>query len=109
QGQRVLSETYTFSEPIILEAHDEAGNAPATSNPIPTAPGLPSLIRLTSNPSWVGGNKHATLNARVVDAYDNGVPDQLVTFALLSGTGAISPMDSTTDASGNQRCDFLAP
>jgi len=109
QGQRVLSETYTFSEPIILEAHDDAGNAPATSNPITIVPGLPSVIRLTSNPSWVGGNKHATLNARVVDAYENGVPDQLVTFALLSGTGTISPMDSTTDASGNQRCDFLAP
>jgi hypothetical protein len=109
QGQRILSETYTFSEPIILVARDDAGNAPATSNPITIVPGLPSVIRLTSNPSWVGGNKHATLNARVVDAYENGVPDQLVSFALLSGTGTISPMDSLTDASGNQRADFLSP
>ena len=109
QGQRILSETYSFSEPIILVARDDAGNAPATSNPITIVPGLPSVIRLTSNPSWVGGNKHATLNARVVDAYENGVPDQLVTFALLSGTGTVSPMDSLTDASGNQRADFLSP
>jgi len=109
QGQRILSETYTFSEPIIFVARDDAGNAPATSNPITIVPGLPSVIRLTSNPSWVGGNKHATLNARVVDAYENGVPDQLVSFALLSGTGTISPMDSLTDASGNQRADFLSP
>ena len=37
---------------------------------------MPAAIRLTSDPPWVGGNKHATLNARVVDAFENGVPDQ---------------------------------
>ena len=109
QGQRSLSETYTFSEPIILIAHDDAGNAPATSNPITITPGLPNAIRLTSLPKWVGGNKHATVLARVVDAFENGVPDQIVAFSLLSGTGTISPLDSLTDASGNQRIDFLSP
>jgi hypothetical protein len=52
-------------------------------------PGSPTSILLTSNPSWVGGNKHATI-ARVVDDFDNGVPDRVVTFALLSGTGTLS-------------------
>jgi hypothetical protein len=109
QGRWLVSETYTFAEPIIIIARDDAGNAPATSNPITILPGNPTSITLTSNPSWVGGNKHATINARVVDDFDNGVPDRVVTFGLLSGTGTLSPLDSLTDASGNQRADFLSP
>lgn len=109
QGQRSVSETYTFSEPIILVAHDDAGNAPATSNVITITPGDPSAIRFTSNPSWVGGNKHATLDARVVDAYENGVPNQTVNIAVLQGTGTLSPMDTLSTASGDFHADFLAP
>ncbi len=109
QGQRSVSQTYTFSEPIILVAHDDAGNAPARSNIIAITPGPPTAVRLASSPSWVGGNKHATLTARVVDAYENGVPDRPVSFAVLSGTGSVTPIDSLTDASGNARADFLSP
>ena len=109
QGQRSISETYTFSEPIILIAHDDAGNAPASSNIITITPGAPSAVRLASSPSWVGGNKHATLTARVVDAYENGVPDRPMSFALLSGLGTLTAIDSLTDANGDARADFLSP
>ena len=109
QGQRAVSETYTFSEPIIIVARDDAGNAPATSNPITITPGQPSAIRLTSDPTWVGGNKHATVIARVVDDFENGVPDQVVDFLLLSGTGTLSPMDTLSSATGEARADFLSP
>jgi len=108
-GQRSISETYTFSEPIVFIAHDDAGNAPATSNAITITPGPPAGIHLTSSPTWVGANKHATLTGKVVNAYENGVPDQPVTFALLSGTGILSPIDSLTNANGDSRCDFLSP
>lgn len=108
-GERTLSETYTASEPIVLVAHDDAGNAPATSNVIAVTPGPPSAVRLASDPVWVGGNKHATLTARVVDAYENGVPDQSVTFAVLAGEGELTPSDSLSDANGNVRADFLSP
>lgn len=108
QGQRSISETYTFVEPIIIEAHDDAGNAPATSNVITIIPGDPANIRMSSNPSWVGGNKHATVYARVVDAFENGVPDQQVTFSLLSGTGTLTAIDTTTAVDGNARADFLS-
>jgi hypothetical protein len=109
QGQRSISETYTFVEPIIVIARDNAGNAPATSNVITIIPGDPAAIRMSSNPSWVGGNKHATVYARVVDAFENGVPDRPVTFTLLAGTGTLSPMDTTTAVDGNARADFLSP
>ena len=108
-GQRSISETYTRSEPIVMVAHDDAGNAPATSNPVAITPGAPSAVRLASNPSWVGGNKHGTLTARVVDQFENGVPSQSVSFALLSGTGVVTPSDSTSDENGNVRADFLGP
>ena len=109
QGQRAVSETYTFAEPIVIVAHDDAGNAPATSNQILIVPGQPTAIQLTSAPPWVGGNKHATVNARLVDAFDNGVPDQVMAFALQSGTGTLTPIDSLTDANGVARADFLSP
>src|SRR5262245_10605377 len=108
QGQRAVSETYTFAEPIIVIARDDAGNAPATSNAITISPGAPSAIQLTSNPSWVGGNKHATLSARLVDAFDNGVPDQAMVFQHLTGLGSLGSSDSLTDASGVSRSDFLS-
>jgi hypothetical protein len=109
QGQRSVSETYTFTEPVVFIAYDDAGNAPATSNVITITPGPPTAIRLTSDPIWVGGNKHATLTARVVDDFENGVPDRPVTFGLLSGTGTLTAQDDSTDASGNARADFLSP
>src|SRR6185503_5782831 len=109
QGQRTVSETYTFSEPILVIARDDAGNAPATSNPITITPGQPSAIRLSSDPTWVGGNKHATIIARVVDDFENGVPDQQVDFTLLSGTGTLSAMDTLSTANGEARADFLSP
>ncbi|TMQ70917.1 MAG: hypothetical protein E6K80_07065 [Candidatus Eisenbacteria bacterium] len=109
QGQRNVSETYTFVEPIVVIATDDAGNAPATSNVITITPGQPSAIQLTSAPSWVGGNKHATVRARLVDAYDNGVPDQAMAFQLLSGTGTLTPIDPLTQPDGAATADFLSP
>ncbi|MBI3539809.1 MAG: hypothetical protein HY076_06010, partial [Candidatus Eisenbacteria bacterium] len=109
QGQRAVSETYSFAEPIIVIARDDAGNAPATSNAITITPGAPTDIRLTSNPPWVGGNKHATVSARLVDAYENGVPGQAMVFQLISGNGTLTAIDSLTAADGTARADFLSP
>ena len=109
QGQRSITETYTFAEPIVIVARDDAGNAPAISNVIGVVPGPPDAIRLSSQPGWVGGNKHATLLARLVDAYENGIPEQPVVFELLSGTGSLAPIDSLTDSTGVARADFLSP
>src|SRR5262249_12701795 len=109
QGERSISETYTFAEPIVIVAHDDAGNAPATSNTITITPGAPYAISLTSNPSWAGGNQRARLTARLTDFYGNGEPDQPLSFALVSGTGTITPIDATTLADGSARADFQSP
>jgi hypothetical protein len=109
QGQRAMAETYTFAEPIILVAHDDAGNAPAASEVITVTPGAPAEVKLSVSPKWVGGNRHGTVSARVVDAYNNGVPDRPVAFSLISGSGVLSPLDSLTSAAGVARCDFRSP
>jgi hypothetical protein len=49
------------------------------------------------------------VSARVVDAYDNGVPDRAVSFSLSAGGGFLSPIDSLTSAAGVARCDFRSP
>jgi hypothetical protein len=109
QGQRSVSETYTFAEPIVLIARDDAGNDPAVTEVITVIPGAPAAVTLSCDPPWVGGNKHATVAALVDDAYGNGVPDQPVLFLLLSGNGALTPLDSLTAVDGVARADFLSP
>jgi len=109
QGQRSITETYTFAESIILTAEDDAGNAPGVTDVIIVSPGPPAEINLSCRPSWVGGYKHATVNAVVVDAFENGVPDQPLDFALLSGGGTLTPLDTLTDDAGLSRADFLSP
>ncbi|HEX6791286.1 MAG TPA: Ig-like domain-containing protein, partial [Candidatus Krumholzibacteria bacterium] len=109
QGQRAMAETYTFAEPIILIVRDDAGNAPAATEVITVSPGAPTEIKLSSTPKWVGGNSKATINARVVDAYNNGVPAQPVTFSLLLGEGSLSNPDSLTADDGVSRITFRSP
>jgi hypothetical protein len=108
-GQRSITQTYTCSEPVILIARDDAGNAPATSNPIVITPGSPNAVRIATDPIWVGGNKHATVSARVVDLYENGVPGQAVSFAQVAGAGTLTAIDNTTDENGFARADYLSP
>jgi hypothetical protein len=108
QGQRTITETYTYAEPIILIATDDAGNDPAATEVIVVNPGVPAQIRLSCDPEWVGGNKHATVSACVVDDYDNGVPDRPVTFELISGDGALTPIDTLTDDTGVAEADFMS-
>jgi predicted RNA-binding protein with TRAM domain len=109
QGQRTVAETYTFAEAIVLVITDDAGNAPAVTEVITVSPGAPAELRLSSSPSWVGGNKHADIRADLVDAYDNGVPDRPVVFSLIEGLGTLTPVDSLTTGSGRAVADFLSP
>jgi hypothetical protein len=109
QGTRTVSATYTFAEPIQIVATDDAGNLPAVSNSIDITPGPPTKITLASTPRWVGGNKTARLDAHVTDDFGNGVSSQPVSFTLISGTGVLTALDNTTDATGLARADFLSP
>jgi hypothetical protein len=106
QGQRSIAETYTFAEPIILVARDDEGNAPGASNPIVIDPGVSAAIQLSSDPPWIRGDKHATVNGRLVDAYMNGIPGRPMSFELLSGSGVLSPVDSLTSSSGIATADY---
>jgi hypothetical protein len=108
QGQRSITETYTYAEAIILIATDELGNDPAATGVLVVKPGVPSKIDLVSDPSWVGGNKHATVSATVTDEFDNGVPDREVDFELVSGEGVLTPLDTITDDEGTAEADFLS-
>jgi len=109
QGQRAVTESYSFSEPIVLVVRDDAGNAPGITGPLAVSPGPAAALRLTSDPSSLGGNKHATLSALLQDAYGNGVPGQPMGFSRLSGTGTLTPIDAATDSTGVARADFLSP
>jgi hypothetical protein len=109
QGQRTISQTYTAAESILLQITDESGNAPAVTEVITVLPGVPFAIQLSSDPAWVHGGKHATVSGRLVDAYDNGIPAQAMTFAVITGVGTITLLDDQTGVDGVARADFQAP
>jgi hypothetical protein len=108
QGQRTVAETYTFTEQIVLVVTDDAGNVPAVTEVVTILPGPPAVLTLSSDPTWVRGNKHAIIYAALLDAYENGVPGEPVEFELLSGTGTLAPIDTATADDGRARADFLS-
>ena len=108
QGQRTVTETYTFAEPIIIVATDDEGNSPAATGVLIVSPGDPDAVELSCSPSWVGGNKHATVSAAVVDAFGNGIPDQEVVFELIAGEGTLTQIDTMTADDGVAEADFLS-
>jgi hypothetical protein len=65
-------------------------------------------MRLSSDPAWVRGNKHATLYAALLDAFENGVPGEPIAFELVSGLGTLAPLDTATAEDGRARADFLS-
>ncbi len=107
QGMEITPETYTFAEPIVLEVRDAAGNV-AVTEAVTVLPGPPAELALASVPAWVPGNKHASVEARMLDTFGNGIPGHAVTFLLLSGPGTLAPVDSLTDDGGTARADFLS-
>jgi hypothetical protein len=109
QGQRSIVESYTYAEPIVLVISDDEGSEPAVSEVITVSPGAPAAVTLSCDQEWVAGNRHATLSAKVADVYENGVPDQVIVFELLSGTGTLTPLDSLTLSDGTAYADFLSP
>jgi hypothetical protein len=109
QGQRTVAESYTYAEPIVLVVADDEGNIPAITEVITVTPADPASITLSCDPTWVRGNKHATVSALVADMYANGVPEKAVVFELVSGTGTLTPIDSSTASDGTARADFLSP
>ena len=109
QGQSSIGVIYNAVETIVIIARDNAGNPPAVSNTVNITPGAASRIQLTSNPSWLGGNQQGTLSALLVDAYDNPIPDQPMTFTRISGTATLTPTDLNTGSDGVARADLQAP
>jgi hypothetical protein len=109
QGQHTETETYTYAEEIVFVITDDAGNLPALTGVLTVLPGAPSALVLSSNPTWVKGNKKALVTARVEDAFQNGVPGQLIDFSLVTDKGLLTPLENQTDENGQATADFQAP
>jgi hypothetical protein len=73
------------------------------SNPvsITVVPGIATTLQKSSDipVSPVAGST-TPIGVRITDAYGNGVPGIGVTFAAVTGGGAVTPTTATTDASG---------
>jgi hypothetical protein len=109
QGERSVQETYTCAEPIVLVVADDEGNVPAITNTLEVLPGPPDAVVLASDPTWLRGNRTSLLTAGVVDAFGNGVPDQTVAFAIVSGGGVLTPLGEVTGDDGVVQAEYMSP
>jgi hypothetical protein len=116
QGQRTVTQTYTFAETVVFVISDEAGNAPARTGVLTVVPGDPAALLLSSDPSWVRAARTSTITARVEDAHGNGVPGLPVRFAVVLGTGSLLAelgkaveLDASTGDDGSASVQFEAP
>jgi len=108
-GEATEIESYSFAEPIVLIVTDNEGSTPGATGAITVVPGTPTAIRLTSDPAWLRGNRHATVTARVVDTFENGVSEQPIAFQVIEGAGLLNAADPETDGDGTATADFLSP
>jgi len=109
QGQRTVQINYTYAEDILITATDDLDHDPAVTEVISVSPGTPDHISMASNPAWMKGNKTGEVQARVLDAFENGVPAQPVSFSLVQGNGTLTPIDFETDPEGIARAEFMSP
>jgi hypothetical protein len=99
-GAVVVNESYTRADLIRVRARD-AGSFEGYSGVVQITPAPAYRVaNLSGNGSVVAGTTQL-LTARVVDAYDNAVPGQLVAFSVVSGGGSAAPPSGSTSASGD--------
>jgi hypothetical protein len=110
QGEETVQVYYTAVEGITIRASDNQGSFDsAVTEAITVSPGNPDHIAMWSDPAWLGGNKTGTVHAQVLDAFENGVPLQAVSFTLAQGNGVLTPIDIETDAQGIARAEYISP
>jgi hypothetical protein len=62
--------------------------------------GAPGSVTVTAVPDSLTVDETSTATATVVDQYGNPVPNETVTFSVISGLGTVAPTTGTTDAAG---------
>ncbi|MDP4253989.1 MAG: Ig-like domain-containing protein [Bacteroidota bacterium] len=105
-GDAVLTITNVKSGTVLIGATiggTAINNSPATGTFVAGAPDLTqSMIVIDQDNSPTDGATPDILHAHIVDANGNPVPNQVVTFSLVSGTANfVGSFTVTTDAAGN--------
>ncbi|MDP4149691.1 MAG: DUF5107 domain-containing protein, partial [Bacteroidota bacterium] len=105
-GDAVLTITNVKSGTVLIGATiggTAINNSPATVTFVAGAPDLTqSMIVIDQDNSPTDGATPDILHAHIVDANGNPVPNQVVTFSLVSGTANfVGSFTVTTDAAGN--------
>ena len=106
-GNAVITLTSTLAGIVSITAK-VAGQAIIFGSPalVTFVPGLPDpsvcTLSVVTTGATANGSSTNSVQAHITDAYGNAIPNQSVTFAISSGTGAIvGSATVTTDANGN--------
>ncbi|HEX5132820.1 MAG TPA: Ig-like domain-containing protein [Candidatus Krumholzibacteria bacterium] len=99
-GSAIVSETYTFAEPIRVKA--SAGGKEGVSGIVTvSAAAAKRIAKISGDNTGVAAGGPQLLVARVYDNFDNPVPGEPVTFQIVSGGGSISGTPVVTNAAGD--------
>ncbi len=104
-GSVIVAETYTKAEEIRVRA-SAAGKEGFSDEVIVTAAGAHRIAKVSGDGPGVIAGATRPLIAQVLDAYDNPVAGQTVTFAMLTGGGSPAPPTDISDSNGEASTVF---
>ncbi len=106
QGVRSISQTYTYSEPIVLVVTSQLGEDPGVTNVLTVVPGQPNSLEFHETATWVRGHQSTFINAKVSDVLGNGIPDIPVEFIFSENKSSLDVINNITDAEGIARARY---
>lgn len=98
-GRVTVAETYTKAEAIRVRASASGKEGFSSIVTVGAAPAH-HIVKISGDAIGIIAGADQILTAQVLDAYDNPVESELVTFVTLLGGGSPSPGSASTDPSG---------
>ncbi len=99
-GLATQAETYTKAEPIRVRA-SAAGKQGISGVVNVSAATAYRIAKVSGDAAGIAVGGEQILVAQVLDAFDNLVQSETVTFAVQSGGGSVNPVTASTNAAGN--------
>jgi hypothetical protein len=107
-GTRTLTQTCNAVGLLRIQITDEIGTAPAYSEPLEVLAGSVASIAIEAPKNEVRALEKITLTTRLTDIAGNPVPDKVVSFSLVSGSGTLADTSTVSDENGEILIQFTA-
>ncbi len=107
-GKRTIVQTTNAVGIIRIKVEDQINTAPGYSEPLEVYAGSVENIVLEAPKNEVRALEKLVITASLTDITGNPVPDKLVNFSVINGSGNLADTTATSDATGKVEIEFTA-